>query len=451
MDADTIELGIRVTPGDGAQILPLESSEPPNSDTYNFSQRQEFSLSPVDGGRDAWLFLAAAFMVETLVWGFPFAYGVFQEHYSTHAPFAGSRNIAVIGTCAMGVMYLSAPLVFGLLQRFPKIQRPAIGAGLVTMCLGLGLSSLSETTTHLIITQGVFYAIGGSLVYSPTILFMNEWFIQKKGFAFGIMWAGTGLGGVIIPILLQFLLSKYGFRTTLRVWVIVLFTCIAPLTYSLKPRLPLSQSSHTRRFDLSFLTSRAFLLLQTGNVIEGLGYFVPSIYLPTYALTLGASTALSALTVIIFNVASVFGCVFMGTIIDKYHVTTCILLSTIGSTIGVFVIWGLASSLPVLFAFCIVYGLFAGCFTSTYPGVMRTVQREKASVDPCMVFACLAAGRGIGNVACGPLSEALVRSRVWMGEAGGAYGSGYGSLVVFTGLTAMLGGVSILGRRVGWM
>ena len=69
MDADTIELGIRVTPRNGAQILPLENFEPPNSDTYNFSQRQQFSLPPVDGGRDAWLFLAAAFMVETLVWG----------------------------------------------------------------------------------------------------------------------------------------------------------------------------------------------------------------------------------------------------------------------------------------------------------------------------------------------------------------------------------------------
>lgn len=69
MDADTIELGIRATSGNAAQISPLENSEPPNSDTYNFSQRQQFSLPPVDGGRDAWLFLAAAFMVETLVWG----------------------------------------------------------------------------------------------------------------------------------------------------------------------------------------------------------------------------------------------------------------------------------------------------------------------------------------------------------------------------------------------
>jgi hypothetical protein len=30
---------------------------------------QEFSLPPVDTGKDAWRFLAAAFMMEALVWG----------------------------------------------------------------------------------------------------------------------------------------------------------------------------------------------------------------------------------------------------------------------------------------------------------------------------------------------------------------------------------------------
>jgi hypothetical protein len=33
--------------------------------------------------------------------GFPFAFGVFQDYYSNHEPFAGSSSIAVIGTCAM--------------------------------------------------------------------------------------------------------------------------------------------------------------------------------------------------------------------------------------------------------------------------------------------------------------------------------------------------------------
>ncbi|KAF2179001.1 MFS general substrate transporter [Zopfia rhizophila CBS 207.26] len=431
------------TPRDGSRA---ELQSDPESD---IGHHQAFSLPAVDSGKDAWMFLAAAFVVEILVWGFPFAYGIFQEYYSANEPFRGSRNIAVIGTCAMGIMYLSAPLVFGLLQRFPNAKRPAIVVGLVTMCLALGLSSLSQTVTHLIVTQGVFYAVGGGLVYSPTILFMDEWFVKRKGFAFGVMWAGTGLGGVLIPLLLQYLLNNHGFRLTLRVWSIILFVATAPLTYFLKPRLPISQSSRMRRFDLSFVTHPTFLLLQTGNILEGLGYFVPSIYLPTYARQLGASNPVSALTIILFNIASVFGCVIMGSIIDRWHVTTCICISTLGSTLAIFLLWGFSTSLPPLLIFSLMYGLFAGSFSSTYPGVMMAVQRRTRDADSSMVFAMLAAGRGIGNVVCGPVSEALRRVGEW--EAVGAYGKGYGPLVVFTGVSAALGGVAVVGRRVGWV
>lgn len=33
--------------------------------------------------------------------GYAFAFGIFQDYYSTHEPFQGSGNIAIIGTCAM--------------------------------------------------------------------------------------------------------------------------------------------------------------------------------------------------------------------------------------------------------------------------------------------------------------------------------------------------------------
>lgn len=62
---------------------------------------EAFSLPPTDGGKDAWLCLFACFMIEALIWGFPSCYGVFQEYYSTSEEFAGSSNIAVVGTCAM--------------------------------------------------------------------------------------------------------------------------------------------------------------------------------------------------------------------------------------------------------------------------------------------------------------------------------------------------------------
>jgi hypothetical protein len=40
--------------------------ESPNAPTH------EFSLPPVDRGKDAWLFLAASFVIEALVWGMPY-------------------------------------------------------------------------------------------------------------------------------------------------------------------------------------------------------------------------------------------------------------------------------------------------------------------------------------------------------------------------------------------
>lgn len=37
--------------------------------THDHASEQEFSLPPADTGREAWLFLAGAFMIEALVWG----------------------------------------------------------------------------------------------------------------------------------------------------------------------------------------------------------------------------------------------------------------------------------------------------------------------------------------------------------------------------------------------
>jgi hypothetical protein len=70
-----------------------------------------FSLKPTDGGKDAWMFLLACFMLEALIWGFPASYGVFQEYYSTHEPFAGSSNIAVVGAVAMVCPLLAINIV----------------------------------------------------------------------------------------------------------------------------------------------------------------------------------------------------------------------------------------------------------------------------------------------------------------------------------------------------
>ncbi|KAI9925285.1 hypothetical protein ASPWEDRAFT_120703 [Aspergillus wentii DTO 134E9] len=414
-----------------------------SNSTHDQHEHDDAQLPPADGGKDAWLFLAACFVIEALIWGFSFAFGIFQNYYSTHEPFKGSGNTAIIGTCAMGVTYLLAPFIFGLLQSMPFLRRWATPAGFLIICLALALSSFSTTTTHLIFSQGIFYGIGASVAYAPTIIFMDEWFVKKKGMAFGTMWAGTGLSGVVLPLVLQWLLNMYGFQTTLRIWAIVVFVLAGPLLYFVKPRIPISSNTTIRPLNLSFLKDRTFLIYQLGNIIEALGFFLPNIYLPTYARTLGASNLTASLPVILINLASVFGCITMGSLSDRYHVTTCILISTVGSTLAIFVIWGFSISLAPLYIFCLAYGLFAGSFTSTWPAVSTEVRKRNNYAETGIVFGFLASGRGVGNVVSGPLSEALIKGFPWQNAAGGAYGSGYGALIVFTGVTALLGGFSV--------
>ncbi|KAF2180501.1 MFS general substrate transporter [Zopfia rhizophila CBS 207.26] len=409
-----------------------------------------FFLPPADGGKDAWLFLLACFMLEALIWGFPASYGVFQEYYSTHEPFAGSSNIAVVGACAMGIMYMDITIMFALLKYFPKMRLWATPAGLVIVCLSLGLGSLSTNVSHLILTQGIIYAIGGGFAWTPILFYLEEWWVRRRGFAYGTTMAGLGMSGAILPVILEWLLHSYGFRTTLRVCALTFVALNFPILFFFKPRVPLSQTSQSRRFDLSFWKSSNYLILQSGNVIQSLGYFLPAIYLPTFARSLGASNFESVLTVILLNGAAFVGCMCMGIAVDKYHVTTCLFVSAMGSTIGVFLFWGLSTSLPLLYIFCLVYGAFAGCNSSTWSAIIRDTKQKIRGADSGMVFACLSAGKGVGNLCSGPLSEALLHAGQWS-SAGMAYGSGYGTLIVFTGTTALLGGWGFAARGVGWL
>lgn len=67
-------------------------------------------------------------------------------------------------------------------------------------------------------TQGVIAAIGGGLLYSPVTLYMDEWWVRRKGLAYGVMLASKALSGVIIPFVMDAALHRFGFRITMRAW-----------------------------------------------------------------------------------------------------------------------------------------------------------------------------------------------------------------------------------------
>ncbi|KAF8862774.1 putative MFS monocarboxylate transporter [Acephala macrosclerotiorum] len=425
------------------QVLSIRESDPPPILSLNNEEENEAVIPRADGAR-AWLTLAECFMIEGLTWGFAFSFGVFQLYYTTHSPFAQQLHIAVIGTCSTGVMYLIAPISLYILEAWPSVRRRSSFMGLFISSSALAAASFSTHTWHLILTQGVLYAIGGSLLYSPTTFYIDDWFKDKKGLASGIMWAGSGTFGLIFPFPLKWLLNRYGFATTLRVCSIGLPVLCAPLIYFLKPRSPAPSRSQPISYD--FFTTRTHICLQLCNFFESMGYLFPSIYLPSYANSLSLPENSGALLVALLNLFSTLGSFAFGALCDRFPVTTVITISTVGATTSVFLLWGFAIELHILIIFTACYGFFAGGFSVIWWGMMKEVKEKCSTAKTGPLMGCFAAGRGLGAILGGLLSGPLLRQ----GRLNGRMGSGteYGVLIIFTGVSAAFGVLCWIPRLV---
>ncbi|KAF2149655.1 putative MFS monocarboxylate transporter [Myriangium duriaei CBS 260.36] len=416
-------------------------------------RRQSFELPRADGGKDAWLVLFACFILEALVWGFPFAFGVFQDYYSRHPLFEQDKSsLAAIATSATGLMYLSAPLVYGCLRRYPWLRKPFAVGGYVIVLISLIGASFANTVPQLLGTQGILYGIGGSIHYFPAFLYLDEWFFARKGQAYGVVWAGGGAAGVALPLSLQWVLSHYGFRTALRTWAVVSFILTAPAIYFLKGRLPLQHASRSTKVELGFLRDPAFWIFQSGNMIQALGYFLPTYYMPSFARSVGLSPFAGTLAVSLCNGATMVGGVFVGWLVDRYPVTNVIVFCTVGTVGSVFLFWSFAVYAPVLFIFAFFYGTFASGFAATWSRITDPLKKKCPGTDTGMIIALFSAGKGIGAVISGPLSGALVKADNGQHEGlGYAWGSGYSTLILFCGITAAAQVVGWCGKRAGYV
>lgn len=85
-------------------LSPLTTREYPPS-TF---ERPVPLLPPTDRGRQAYLFLTSAFIVETVIWGLPSSYGVFLQYYQLEGVHGGNETgaslLPLVGSFASGLM-----------------------------------------------------------------------------------------------------------------------------------------------------------------------------------------------------------------------------------------------------------------------------------------------------------------------------------------------------------
>lgn len=391
------------------------------------------------------------------------SYGVLQEQYTAHLQLQGSSRLTgAIGTTLSGVLYISLPFLSTLLSNhLSRWRRSAAVVGLIISGAGLVISASSTAVWHLLVTQGILCGLGSALVYSPTTLYLDEWFIRRKSYAYGVILASKNIVGTGTPFLTPALLGRLGLQNTLRIWGIITISgiLVIPLMRSRTASSTNSEPHTTRRTPWKFLTHPTFYVFHIANIVFSSGYGLPQTYLPSYARqVLHLTPVESSLMLVLFNLPGIFSSIAFGMLGDgirlfgAYSLTpfTITFLSAIGSALSVFLLWGFAARSGVvgLALFSAVYGFFAGAYSATWGGVLKEVEREAVShneaVDTGVVYGLLNGGRGLGFVVGGVAGIELLKSGAVQHSGNWGYGTDYGFIILYTGVSAVIGGWSIL-------
>jgi MFS family permease len=174
-----------------------------------------------------WIVLAAFlnlfFVVGTIFYGFPVFYPYFIESL-------GFTRAQVTQGFFFGFLFAGLP--FGVLTG-TLIDR--IGARFVILA-GVGLVGLPLLLmgwmTHfwqfefLCIVEVLGYVLAGPI---PNQVLISRWFSRRRGRAMGYAYLGLGLGGMVAPLLINFLTHILGWRHALKLLGVVILLVLFPV------------------------------------------------------------------------------------------------------------------------------------------------------------------------------------------------------------------------------
>lgn len=77
--------------------------------------------------------------------------------------------------------------MFPIISRYLNQRKNMMWLGLFLCIVACIASSFATQTWHLILSQGALYGLGTVFLYTPSFSLMNEWFVKRRGLAYGVM------------------------------------------------------------------------------------------------------------------------------------------------------------------------------------------------------------------------------------------------------------------------
>jgi len=301
------------------------------------------------------------------------AFGIFLIPITTEfgwdrGEFSGVLTVMLIVAGFLGILTGRLSDKYG--PRIPVTIGGIIAGG------GFLLLSIVSSLWQVYLVWGLFIGIGTSCIYIPTLSTIPKWFAKNSGVAMGLTATGLGIGGIVTPILAQWLISSYGWQQALIILGIIILIIVAPIAQFMKhsPQMaglsPYGANSSIKQkqsspptikgfhFNKSVKTVRFWIL---GSIIFFFLFAVQivSTHFVPLAVDNGIHAILAASILSIIAATSIIGRNLVGFVCDKVGTKLTLIASL--SMLTLSLIWlFFTKELWTFYVFAILFGIAYG-------------------------------------------------------------------------------------------
>lgn len=329
---------------------------------------------------------------------------------------AFSMNSTMISAAMMVVSFFSGKVFSGRVS-IKKIMMVAT----VGLSASYALYSMASTPVvfyAISIAVGIFLAL---LAQVPCSMLVNNWFREKKGLAMGLVFMGSGVGGIILNPIISALMGSVGWRMTYLVMAGVMFVAVAPCTFflirvrpedkGLEPYGGRAQGGASEVYGMTYAEARRdlrfWLLLLSVMIITGCCASVVQ-QLASYVSDIGYSYEVSAMVSSCSLGLMAVGKLLTGRMYDKLGVRTSTLICMACVIGGIGILSMAASGVAFIGVFLVLFGVGCALTTVAYPILTTALFGNR---DYSSIYGIVNVANSVGTAVGSPIAAAIFDSQ----------------------------------------
>jgi MFS family permease len=262
---------------------------------------------------------------------------------------------------------LAAILIGGLTDKLGP-RKVVIACGILS---GIGYLLMSRITE--IWQLYIFYSLligAGLSVMVPLMSTVVRWFQNRRSVMTGVILGGGGAGGLVVPLLANWLVIEHGWRQAYLILGIALLVIVLIAAQVLK-HSPAQSAAGTRTADKpvvetgggytlkTAVRTLSFWLLLVSSLFFGFTVGTVQIHLIPHATDIGISPTSAASILSVLSGVVIIGCIGLGILGDRFGNKRLYVATFVGLAVALFSL-GYMRELWLLYIFAAIFGLANG-------------------------------------------------------------------------------------------